>query len=95
MHLPLVPRFRPEITVDTGGMGVGLRKFLFDFDSPQAVNRERQRHSMQRSTQSLNEVFGPQMGVTLKHPKFLVPADCRDLGDVEALLEKAADALMA
>ena len=35
------------------------------------------------------------MRVALEHAKLFVPADCRDLSDVQSLLKQAADALMS
>ena len=34
------------------------------------------------------------MGISLKHPEFLVPADCRHLGNVEPLLEQSSHCLV-
>ena len=60
------------------------------------VSRLRQRpRSMRQSAQSTDEVFGPQVRVTLEHPKLLVPGNRRYLCYVEALLEQAADALVS
>jgi hypothetical protein len=48
-----------------------------------------------QSAQSAHEVLSPQMCIALEHSKLFVSANRRHLGDVQSLLEEAADTLVS